>query len=399
MRDLFSGLIRNDLGYEQFYDKYEHLNNTTIPSELVLFRIQIQQLKQLEKTKGKKYQNTEKFIKQAKNSINGIEKDIYNLSEEKIYARIIELLNAGLWGNVDMNPTRRLKEEIIDARQRDNEINAIIAEMTSLLNKINISQPLNKKVLDVLETRLTKQSGKLNKEYTNIKSDLAEQIAVELLNKNSGFQAIASGKFQDSLGQMLIEDAFVFNKKTMNTFFGTLSFEIIQKGKKSQAQASSIFDLLNQINSLNGEYTISLSDPLYEALKKASALDAQVKSGRGAQPILTRAQRNVLDLEGFTPHSLVELYNLQKTPDQYFLPEKQQNSKDLAALANYTLSKNIAKTALASNQLYFTSKGIQTASMWMEQNNYMLKFYPEVHSMNKDFLTRKRQYQLRKINS
>lgn len=399
MRDLFSGLIRNDLGHEQFYDKYEHLNNTTIPTELALFRIQIQQLKQLEKTKGKKYQNTEKFIKQAKNSINSIEKDIYNLSEEKIYTRIVELLNAGLWGNVDMNPTRRLKEEIIDAKQRDNEINAIMIEMTSLLNKINISQPLNKKVLDVLETRLTKQSGKLNKEYTNIKSDLAEQIAVELLNKNSGFQAIASGKFQDSLGQMLIEDAFVFNKKTMNTFFGTLSFEIIQEGKKSQAKASSVSDLLNQINSLNGKYTISLSDPLYEALKKASALDAQVKSGRGTQPILTRAQRNVLDLEGFTPHSLVELYNLQKTPTQYFLPEKQQNSKDLAALANYTLSKNIAKTALASNQLYFTSKGIQTASMWMEQNNYMLKFYPEVHSMNKDFLTRKRQYQLRKINS
>ena len=54
-------------------------------------------------------------------------------------------------------------------------------------------------------------------------------------------------------------------------------------------------------------------------------------------------------------------------------------------------------TAIASNQLYFTEHGIQTASEWMEENKYMLKFHPGVTNMGKDFMTKKRQYQLRKF--
>ena len=81
----------------------------------------------------KKYKNVENFLKQAKTDLSTIENNIYQTSEEKIYTRIIELLNAGLWGNIQMNPTRRLSNNLIDKKQRDIEIKNIINEITSLL--------------------------------------------------------------------------------------------------------------------------------------------------------------------------------------------------------------------------------------------------------------------------
>ena len=402
MKDLYSGLIkpglRPDLEPHQFYGKYEHLNNTTIPSEIALFNIQIQQLKLIEKTKNKKYKNVENFLKQAKTDLSTIENNIYQTSEEKIYTRIIELLNAGLWGNIQMNPTRRLSNNLIDKKQRDIEIKNIINEMTSLLSQLNVNQPLSKKVLDTLELRLTKkQSENFNKEYTNIKSDLAEELAVEVLNKNPGFQSIVTGKFRNSLGQQIIEDIFVFDKKNINTFFGSFGFEVKINNNTQSLKATSPQNLFDQIDALNGNYTINLSNELYDALKKASALEAQVKSGQGVQSIINRNVSNSMTLKDFTPSALIDLYQKQTIPNQYFLPEKQQYSKDLNSLANFYLSKKIAKTALTSNQLYFTSHGISTAAEWMQKNKYMLKFYPEIHSIGQDFLTKQHQYQLRKL--
>jgi len=56
------------------------------------------------------------------------------------------------------------------------------------------------------------------------------------------------------------------------------------------------------------------------------------------------------------------------------------------------LSKNIAKTALAKNQVYLTSDGFVTASQWMKQYSRYLIFTPGVTSVSGDFLTKSRPY-------
>ena len=81
-----------------------------------------------------------------------------------------------------------------------------------------------------------------------------------------------------------------------------------------------------------------------------------------------------------------------KTKTEYFKPSKSQNSKDLEALANYSLSKSIAKTSLKTNQVYLTAEGFVPASQWMELNNRYLVFSPGVRSVSGDFLTRVRPY-------
>lgn len=400
MGDLYSGLIQSQMGHKEFYGKYKNLNNIHIPDDATLLQMQIDRLQALERSGLKKYQNIETFLNTSQAQLNTLERDIENLSEEKIYARVIQLLNSGLYGNVEMNPTRRQVEGKINAKQKNQEIDNIIFEITNLLNQLDIDQGLEKNIVDTLEQRLRFQSGHKNQEYTQAKSDLAEELAAELLNKNPGFKAIATGKFLDSTNQMLLEDVMTFKEAVMNTPIGNLKFTVHQDGRKTTSSASSIQDFLSQIDQLNGQYTITLSNPLYDALKKGSVLSAQVKSGRGVQALINKTkQRNAMNLKkgGFAYTNLVELYEMQTHPTQWFKPQSEQYSKDLEALANYSLSKAVGASSLTSNQLYFTSHGIVTASQWMKQNGYMLKFSPGVTSIGPNFLTQQRPYHLKYV--
>jgi hypothetical protein len=399
MNDLFKGLIKAKGNRKYFYGEFSDLNDVEIPTEAEMFRIQLNNLRDLENSKSMQYQHANEFLRQAtlrSQNMEGLEDEV----SSELYARMVQLLNTGLWANIESNPTRRQAMGQITKDQKVEEIDKIMLEVQQILEKINVNKEISKNIVESLELRLRKQSGATNKDYTNLKANQAEQLMVEALNKNEGWQALQTGNFVDALGQQLIEDVMTFQKGTK--LGGTFSFTVTNKDSKQgvNLHATSVQDLLNKISKLSDQYTVHLSAPLYDALKQASILNAQVKSGMNAQPILTRSERNSTSFNeiGFVCGRLEELYNLAGS-EKWFKTPAEQNSKDLEALANYSLSQAIAQTNLNRNQLYYTEQGFSTASQWMEQNMYMLKFNPGVTSMTPDFRALQRKYQLRKAKA
>ena len=399
MNDLFKGLIKAKGNRKYFYGDFQELNNVDIPTEAEMLKIQLDNLKSLENSKSKRYQYANDFLAKANSrlkNIEGLEEEVTN----ELYARIIQLLNTGLWANTEHNPTRRHAMGAINKDQKLEEIDKIMLEVRQVLEKMNVNEGISQNIIESLDKRLRKQSGADNKTYTNLKSDQAEQLMVEALNKNEGWQALQTGNFVDTLGQQLIEDVMTFQK---NAFLGKgLSFKVINRTSKQSVNlhASSVEELLKKVSKLSGQYTIQLSAPLYDALKQASILNAQVKSGMNSQPILTRSARNSISFNeiGFCCGKLEELYNIAGS-EAWFKSPEEQKSKDLEALANYSLSQAIAQTNLNKNQLYYTEQGFMTASQWMEKNTYMLKFNPGVTAMTPDFRILERRYQLMKAKA
>ena len=154
------------------------------------------------------------------------------------------------------------------------------------------------------------------KEYQQTKADYAEKLAVDALNRNEGWKAIQTGNFVDKMGQQLIEDVMTFSKDSVNIPFagGRLNYKIKNKidSSISSASAGNLEDFFTQVEKLNANYTITLSDELYGALQQASILNTQVKSGMNKQPILTRAARNAITLEecGFSDFGLSFFHSL-----------------------------------------------------------------------------------------
>lgn len=395
MNDLFKGLIRAHGNRKYFYEPFDDLNYVKIPTEAMMFQVQLNNLRDLEQSQSTKYKNTNEFLASANARLKGLDGMEDTITNE-LYARLIQLLNTGLWSN-DMNPTRRHAKGLINKDQKVQEIDKIMSEVHTILSRLNLSQGISKSTVDMLEKRLRKQSGKDNNAYTQQKADQAEKIMVEILNQNPVFKALQTGNFVDELGQQLIEDVMAFSK-TNNNFGQTLTFRVTKK--KSEVgptlHASSVEDLFNKVAKLSGRHTIHLSVPLYDALKQASVLTTQVKSGANSQPILTKAARNATSFQeiGFCCGRLEELYSVAQSS---FKDPALQDSKDLEALANYSLSLAIAKTALNRNQLYYTERGLETASQWMAANNYMLRFNPGVTTMTPEFKTLMRRYQLMKV--
>lgn len=402
MNDLFKGLIKAARNRKYFYGDYEDLNSVEIPTEAEMFRIQLNNLKDLERSASLKYQSVNEFLSRANERLPQAEEMEEEITND-LYARIIQLLNTGLWANQEANPTRRQALGLINKSQKLEEIDAILTETASVLAKMDLSEGVSSRILDGLALRLKKQSGADNKAYTNLKADYAEQLMVEALNKNEGWRALQTGNFVDELGQQLIEDVMTFSKSSGSFKQGALSFKVNRQGSKGGVtlHAKSVGELFAKIEKLNGSnFTIQLSNPLYDALKEASILNAQVKSGMNSQAILTRSARNSISLgeTGFCCGRLEDLYNLV-TPNPWFKEPSEQNSKDLEALANYSLSQAIVMTNLNRNQLYYTEHGFMTASQWMEDNMFMLKFNPGVTSMTPEFRTMQRRYQLMKARA
>ena len=112
--------------------------------------------------------------------------------------------------------------------------------------------------------------------------------------------------------------------------------------------------------------------------------------------LLNKNVRNSISLEelGWEPMLLWDLYSL---PDSYKYFKQGHSSQDLADLANYRLSQGVKNTMLARNDIYYTTQGFSTASEWISKNNRILKFYPEVTSLDSTFLSKQRAYQLRTV--
>ena len=404
MSDLYRGLIKQNGRQHSFWGKYAYLNqwDQANLSDSVLFRLQLVHLKNLEQSANKQYNAASEFIKLSSQLLQLEEQEMDKQIGESIYSRILQLMNSAFTSS-KLNPLKNKDGDWATREEKNQNIDNLMLEVRSILEKIKPGEGIDQAIVQSLEDVFAHRGvkGKM-KEYQQTKADYAEKLAVDALNRNEGWKAIQTGNFVDKMGQQLIEDVMAFSKDSVNIPFagGKLNYKIKNKidSSISSASAGNLEDFFTQVEKLNANYTITLSDELYSALQQASILNTQVKSGMDKQPILTRATRNAITLEecGFSDFGLWRLYT-QQDSYKYFKLDKNQDSKQLNAIANYYLSKSIGKTNLAKNQLYYTELGFTTASRWMEVNKYMLKFLPDINSMALNMLTLSRQYRFRQV--
>ena len=404
MSDLYRGLIKQNGRQHSFWGKYAYLNqwDQANLSDSVLFRLQLVHLKNLEQSANKQYNAASEFIKLSSQLLQLEEQEMDKQIGESIYSRILQLMNSAFTSS-KLNPLKNKDGDWATREEKNQNIDHLMLEVRSILEKIKPGEGIDQAIVQSLEDVFAHRGvkGKM-KEYQQTKADYAEKLAVDALNRNEGWKAIQTGNFVDKMGQQLIEDVMAFSKDSVNIPFagGKLNYKIKNKidSSSSSASAGNLEDFFTQVEKLNANYTITLSDELYSALQQASILNTQVKSGMDKQPILTRATRNAITLEecGFSDFGLWRLYT-QQDSYKYFKLDKNQDSKQLNAIANYYLSKSIGKTNLAKNQLYYTELGFTTASRWMEVNKYMLKFFPAINSMALNMLTLSRQYRFRQV--
>lgn len=404
MSDLYRGLIKQNGRQHSFWGKYAYLNqwDQANLSDSVLFRLQLVHLKNLEQSANKQYNAASEFIKLSSQLLQLEEQEMDKQIGESIYSRILQLMNSAFTSS-KLNPLKNKDGDWATREEKNQNIDNLMLEVQSILEKIKPGEGIDQAIVQSLEDVFAHRGvkGKM-KEYQQTKADYAEKLAVDALNRNEGWKAIQTGNFVDKMGQQLIEDVMAFSKDSVNIPFagGRLNYKIKNKidSSISSASAGNLEDFFTQIEKLNANYTITLSDELYGALQQASILNTQVKSGMDKQPILTRATRNAITLEecGFSDFGLWRLYT-QQDSYKYFKLDRNQDSKQLNAIANYYLSKSIGKTNLAKNQLYYTELGFTTASRWMEVNKQMLKFFPAINSMALNMLTLSRQYRFRQV--
>ena len=404
MSDLYRGLIKQNGRQHSFWGKYAYLNqwDQADLNDSVLFRLQLAHLRNLEQSANKQYSAASEFIKLSSQLLQLEEQEMDKQIEESVYSRILQLMNSAFISS-ELNPLKNKNGDWATREEKNQNIDNLMLEVQSILEKIKPGEGIDQAIVQSLEDVFAHRGvkGKM-KEYQQTKADYAEKLAVDALNRNEGWKAIQTGNFVDKMGQQLIEDVMSFSKDSVNIPFtgGNLNYEIKNKVDSSTntASAGSLDDFFKQVEKLNANYTITLSDELYGALQQASILNTQVKSGMDKQPILTRAARSAITLAecGFSDFGLWRLYT-QQDSYKYFKLDKNQNSKQLNAIANYYLSKSIGKTNLAKNQLYYTELGFTTASRWMEVNRQMLKFFPAINSMALNMLTLSRQYRFRQV--
>ena len=325
------------------------------------------------------------------------------LVANEVYSRIIELINSGLTGST-INPYQVVKKRGGNAYRGDSEVKGeiekILTELSQLLLQVNTEEGTAQQIVDSVQNRLESFDwGPTPQSYIKEKADLIEALMVDKMNQNPGFRAIVTGSWTNQ-GMQLIEDMFAFMKGQEYTVFSgdlaKMTFTIKTDGGVEERTASSAGNLLDQLDALNGtNASVALSDELYDALQKASAIAGQAKSGLAGQAILNKNKRNAISLAdvNFDPKLLWDLYQTDmQEHTQYFKDYGKQNSSDLSTLANYALSKNIAKTAISRNQLYLTAEGFVTASQWMEHSGQYLVFTPAVRQVGSDFMSAVRPY-------
>lgn len=177
---------------------------------------------------------------------------------------------------------------------------------------------------------------------------------------------MVSGKWTYN-GKQIIEDVFAINKENRNKEIinknGTIGVTINLGGVNNFFKTyGQLFDSLQNFHG-----TLELTDELYDIFKIGSDIAAQVKSGV-SQDILNYSEaldsRNSISLKdlNFIENSF-DLYDLYLYHNAYFKEESSQSeSEEMKALANYALSKGIAKTNLIANNIYVTKEGFATAS-------------------------------------
>lgn len=401
--DLFQLIKQNKLNSQtKFWGYYEHLNNPAgNVSDNVLLRLQVARLRALSQHKTDLIE-ANSFLEWAKTETGNSTQNqdlILDKSTQQIYSRIVQLLNSALWSS-PMNPkSSSLEGSGKEAVYKDGESAAtvqakeqeIIAELDQLLQLIQSSK--RGEIINTVKTRFRNGNNESGKQaYIAFKAKEAEELAIQaLVSSNSNWRGLVSGQLYNK-GQQLLQDGFVFPKQNVN--FGSLlnvSISSTNNAKNStKVGVGSLDEFFQLYENLSGNYSISLSDELYEKLQEISIMSVQAKSGIGAQSLLNATiERNATSLNdlGITSSLklLMDLYKLGWVSES-------AESNTLSAIANYCLSKSIAFTNITKNSIYFTSEGFVTAPDWMERHQQMLKFHPNIKKVYSNLLDKKNSY-------
>lgn len=385
---------------KKFWGEYEYLNNPAGDvSDSLLFKLQKSRLSIL-KNQSSKLIAANEFLENVKNISyeNEISKKIVERGEQKIYQRIVELINSGLFSS-NLNPTgsamrNKTYEQDKESGKIQQDALKIIDELTSLLKLIDYAN--TNQLTDNLMKAFNGKKISGYSSYAEYKAIEVEKLMTHLLIQSSpSWKAFQTGQFYNK-GQQLLQDAFVFDSNVLTTQFDTdLSFTVKANNKKNSVSVKSLEQFFKYYENLSGNFSIMLSDELYDKFLELSIMTAQAKSGHQLQKLLNESpQRNSISLNELGPTSsligLMKLYNLN-----WIDPQKSSNS--LTAITNYCLSKSIILTNITGNSIYFTKDGFISATDWMDAYQQMLKFNPDIKKISANLLDAKNPYAFSKV--
>lgn len=382
---------------KEFWGDYEMINNPiagAAAGESGLLQAQLARLKLYEaNSNGIKAANEflGQMYQQDKDLIQGETKN-------EIYKSILAIINSVFSSNPNNIKQLLWDEELkkitgykegADKDTSKQKYKEFADKLEDLLDCIKYPEDRRAEIIDRFTGTAKKKVKGSTDSYTQWKAKEAEQLTRDAL-----------GPFAEVVGQItnrgkqLIEDVLQFSEESYNQTLNNgdikLYYTIKEDGKtKGTKQANgTVADFFKDIKDAlrKGNVTIDISDELYEKLTELATLRAQAKSSFKLQLLLNRSGndgRNSISLNalGSSPEALVKLYELY---EKNWL-DTEAESQSLALMANYCLSKGIAKTNLTRNDIYFTKDGFQTAYGWMKTANQMLKFSPPVKQMANRF--------------
>lgn len=419
LNDFFKSFIRDNLGRREFWGDYSYLNDIGVESfdgslEESYLNIQLAHLKILENSKLKEFPALNNFIVKSPEEF----AQLGNL-EDKVangaYSGFVQGLNKMLWGNTVDNPTRVWKdkndtgfnnpeEAQVALEEREIKREALIKDFQDFLEDLTTDQQARVELAEKYEKRVKDFTS--SKKYSDEKWQMAEVGALKV-SENIFEHVVGSGQIFDNMGKMLIQDLLMTDEAHYHTYAGTLNIEFKIDGKTVGGEvAHTAEELFNIIKKASGQYSIYIKDELSDFLEKAGIVAGQVKSGMDDQYLLNKSKRSQISLEeiGYNDPGLWELYNLQVpknstygSPWYYKIPPNFKDSKLLEALANYALSKEIAKTAIKFNMVYFTKYGVSTASAYMKKVKQYIAFSPGVTKIGPEFMSKQRSYTFHSI--
>lgn len=400
---------------QEFWGNYTSLNQHISP-EKTIWSYQIQKIRALE-IQNEKLQKANEIL-EIFSQVDGnkIQKDIVEQSTNQIYVKILGLLNSAFTTSPTSIKSKFLekkegtskytyKPEYTKEKYQKEKDDAVaqLKELLELIKYPNAERLTNIFSKAINGKNIKKISGFSS--YTAYKAAEVEQLMMwALTSSNENWQGIVTGKFYNDKDGQLIQDIFIF--PTEINIDEKFNYDIRTKKEERKGefnQLKTISDFLKDVQKLNTNQKVTISDELYAKLKELSILRGQAKSGGNLQKILNNTKnRGSIKFEDLGEPMLEQIWALYEDKGKWIEAdqEKAENSETLGCLANYALSKAIAQTSLMDNDIYFTRDGFITASKWMEIYKYMLKFEPAVNRFDgSSFMSQMRTYALKPVSS
>lgn len=222
-----------------------------------------------------------------------------------------------------------------------------------------------------------------------VEAAVSDSELMKQLWDSLGLVALQTGNIsvidpKDGQAKQMLQDTIVFDKNMNISFRQTITI---------QGHAiNSLQELLKILKDKNGkEVNITLPNEIVDQILEVQALSIQSKSSVYNKALLNKGmERNSISLKELievTNEFKEELMLLESLNEEYWTNTNTKvfqnggESEELEALANYLLSKGIAKTNLSKNHIYYTQLGFTTASQWAEITKQILKFHPPIRKL------------------